>query len=101
MILYLWKISPISFIAIGPEVLFFVAWVSEEVFFSGFGFGFFLAVVFFNCFDIQGGFSWIPLNPEPKNFAHNVQGLSGHLYSYTDLFSGSSFPSSAVVDDMS
>lgn len=62
---------------------------------------FFWAVVFIDCFDIQGGLSCIPLNPEPKNFAHNVHGLSGRLYSYTDLFSGSSFPSSAVVDDMS
>lgn len=52
---------------------------------------FLLAIVFFDCFDIQGGFSYIPLNPEPKNFAHNVQGLSGRLYSYTDLFSGSPF----------
>lgn len=63
--------------------------------------GFFLAVVFFDCLDIQGGLSCIPLNPERKIFAHNVHGLPGRLYSYTDLFNGSSFPSSAVKDGMS
>ncbi len=72
-----------------------------EVSLSDFGFGFFLAVVFFDCLDIQGGLSCIPLNPEPKVFAHNVHGLSGRFYSYTDLFNGSSFPSSTEKDGIS
>ena len=83
-----------------------IAWgLGGYLLYSDAGYGFF--DLFFFSFLIvsrytRGDLSCVPLYPEPeppRSFAHNVHGLFGRLYSYTDplLWDHRSFPSSAMA----